>query len=121
VMWVLVIIAPAISVGLTVWSNELTHYRGLSGLATAMTVAAMCTVARAYPSSRPALALLTAAMTLKMIGDTMGISPDLAGLPLGVMVEWRAHVLGAAAGIAATCSGLMQIVQNTSTGAALRA
>jgi rhomboid family GlyGly-CTERM serine protease len=98
--WMLGAMAPAISIGLWCGSPELTHYRGLSGMATAMVVIAMMHLARQFPSSRPAITLLAVAMTLKVSGDALGHSPDMAGLPAGVAVEWRAHVLGAlAAGV----------------------
>lgn len=119
VAWAIMAIAPTISLGLFVWSPDLMHYRGMSGLATAMTVMAMIVVARIKPSSRPLLLLLTVAMALKFIGDVGGISPDIAGLPRDVLVEWRAHALGAAAGVAAILVSLQSKSSDTSTGAAL--
>lgn len=118
VAWVLVAIAPTISLGLWLWSPELTHYRGMSGLATAMIVVAMINIARNNSSSRLVILLFAVALTFKLIGEAFGVSHGLASLDAGVVVEWRAHVLGAMAGGASMLFCGREKMTNTSIGAA---
>lgn len=96
-------IGPMISIGLLLWSADLVQYRGFSGVAMALTVAAMIGIAREYPSHRLAVVVLAVVLAVKVVVEALGISIGFAGLPDGVFVEWRAHVLGALAGLAFAC------------------
>lgn len=103
IAWALAGIGPLISIGLLLWSPDLVQYRGLSGVAMALTVVAMISIAREYPAYRLAVALLAVVLAVKVVGEALEISIGFAGLPDGVLVEWRAHVLGALVGVAFSC------------------
>ena len=92
-------IAPLISLGLMWWTPALQHYRGLSGIAAALTLCVAAELYRTDASSRPWLVFFCIVMTFKIIGDANGITLYPSALPTGVKVEWHAHVLGAAAAV----------------------
>jgi rhomboid family GlyGly-CTERM serine protease len=117
VAWVLVVIAPTISLGLRLWSPDLMHYRGMSGLATAMIVVAMISIARNNSASRGVILLLAIAFAFKLVGEAFGVSHGLTGLDAGVVVEWHAHVLGAMTGVASMLICGREKMTNTSIGA----
>ena len=56
-------------------------------------------VARESPQFRFMVATVAFAMALKLWGDSQGVSLDFGGLPEDVVVDWRAHMVGALAGI----------------------
>ena len=103
----LLLIAPLISIGLLFWSPQLVQYRGLSGITMALTVAAIICLAQKYPSLRVGVALLAVIILAKLLVEVITstttpqplISVGFAGLPSGVSVEWRVHVLGVFAGL----------------------
>lgn len=104
IVWGLAGIGPMISIGLLLWSPDLVQYRGLSGVAMALSVITMISIAREYPSYRLVVGLLAVVLAVKVVGEALGISTGVGGLPDDVVVEWRSHVLGALAGFAFCCS-----------------
>jgi rhomboid family GlyGly-CTERM serine protease len=88
-----------ISAGLLLWQPTLLEYRGLSAIATMLTVAALFVVAKQHRAATIYLVLLGILLSAKLIGEAFGITSVAADLPAGVAVEWRSHVLGAAAGL----------------------
>jgi rhomboid family GlyGly-CTERM serine protease len=95
----LLIGAPLISLVLLLCSPDLLEYRGLSALGVCLTVVAIICVARESPKFHVAIAVLAVALAAKLLGDSQGISLNLGGLPEDVVVDWRAHVVGALAGV----------------------
>ncbi|MBI3715681.1 MAG: rhomboid family intramembrane serine protease [Betaproteobacteria bacterium] len=98
-------IAPVIALALLFVSTDLVGYRGLSAVVSYLFMLAWIAAWGHWPSARPVLALAAAAMAGKMAADAFGFSADLAGLPDGVRVEWRAHLLGITAATLASISG----------------
>ena len=91
--------AVFISLGLMLWQPTLLEYRGLSAIATMLTVAALFVVAKQHRAATIYVVLLGILLSAKLIGEALGITSIAANLPAGVAVEWRAHVLGAATGL----------------------
>ncbi len=88
-----------ISAGLLLWQKTLLEYRGLSAIATMLTVIALFVAAKQHRAATIYVALLGICLGGKLLSEGLGISLGTASLPAGVVVEWRAHVLGAAAGL----------------------
>ena len=95
----MLISAVFISVGLMLWQPTLMEYRGLSAIATMLTVAALFVVVKQHRATTIYVVLLGIMLSAKLIGEALGITSIAADLPAGVAVEWRAHVLGAATGL----------------------
>ena len=88
-----------ISAGLMLWQPALIEYRGLSAIATALTLIALFVMAKQHRAAAIYVVLLAILLSMKLIGEALGFTSVAANLPIGVAVEWRAHVLGAAAGL----------------------
>ena len=98
--------APLISLGLLLAAPDCLYYRGASGLAVLLAVVAGASLwhdarAGSAPRVRAALMLLAAALAVKIAAETRGWSLDWSDLPADVAVAWQAHLLSAAAGMAA--------------------
>lgn len=89
---------PALSAGLLVSSPHLLEYRGASGIATLLALAAATAVWERQPRARPGLLLLGVALAVKTLLDALGLSAGLGSLPPEVRVAWQAHLAGAGLG-----------------------
>lgn len=97
----LAVAAPLVSLLLLSTAPGLDEYRGASGLAAMLAVAAGIACWPDAGRWRPVLlagAVLFAAATG---AAALGMHTSLSSLPLGIAVAWQAHLLGAACGIAA--------------------
>jgi len=110
--WAIFIVSPVISIGLLITSPTLVEYRGLSGLATAMTVAALYGLAYAHRSLRWVIAVLAITLLLKLVAEANGLtfSSHIHSLPEGASVEWRAHLIGALSAIIYALSRSLRIM-----------
>ena len=96
---VLVLGAPAMSLGLLLVAPDLAYYRGASGLVMMLAFVAGAAFWSRRPGLRAILVMLGLVVTVKAILDAAGFAaPGLSGLPTGVHVAWQAHVLGAGIG-----------------------
>lgn len=89
---------PAISIGLLLLSPHLLHYRGASGVAMLLALAAATAMWQSRPAARLGLLLIGLALAIKTLLDATGTLPDLSSLPPGIRVAWQAHVAGALIG-----------------------
>ncbi len=96
---VIVLICAFIAAGVMYLSKELLDYRGLSGIAIALTICALYIVAQKAQTAKIYIALLAIILSLKLLGEFFGMSSAAADLPTDIAVEWRAHMLGALAGL----------------------
>lgn len=92
--------ALLVSLGLLATTPDLQVYRGASGMATMMGVAAACILWHAEPGSRGVIVLLATGAAIKLLLDAGGAMPGYAMLPDGIRVVWQAHALGAILGVA---------------------
>jgi rhomboid family GlyGly-CTERM serine protease len=95
----IVLICAFVGVGVMYLSHELSDYRGLSGIAVALTICALYIVAQDKQISKIYIGLLATILSLKLLGEIFGMTSAAADLPTGIAVEWRAHMLGALAGL----------------------
>jgi rhomboid family GlyGly-CTERM serine protease len=93
------LICAFIGAGVMYLNTALLDYRGLSGIAVALTVAALFIVAQKKQTAKIYIGLLAIILCLKLLGEIFGVSSAAADLPTGIAVEWRAHLLGALAGL----------------------
>jgi rhomboid family GlyGly-CTERM serine protease len=95
---------PAISAGFLLLSPHLGQYRGVSGVAMLLALAAATRMWNDHPEARPGLAVLGAGLAIKTLLDALGMTAATSSLPANVSVAWQAHVYGAVIGwIAARC------------------
>jgi len=90
--------APLISLGLLATAPALVEYRGASGIAVMLAVAAGGVLWPASARWKAAIAFLAAAFAAKTLCEASGLALDATTLPDGVAVAWQAHVLGALLG-----------------------
>jgi rhomboid family GlyGly-CTERM serine protease len=90
--------APLISLGLLAVAPALVEYRGASGLAVMLAVAAGGLLWHASARWKAAIAVIAIAFAAKTLCEASGLSFDATTLPDGVAVAWQAHVLGALLG-----------------------
>ena len=95
---VLLVGAPAISVGLLLTAPGMEHFRGASALPVLLGVASGMSLWRSAPKLRPLLSACCALLGVKILLEAIGISFTLTGLPSGVEVAWQAHLLAIASG-----------------------
>lgn len=97
----LAVAAPAVSLLLFGAMPGLAEYRGASGLAVMLAVAAAIA---SWPQAgrwRPALVAGVIAWAGAGAWQALGAGAGLSSLPPGVAVAWQAHLLGAACGVLA--------------------
>ena len=87
-----------ISLALLSWQPNLMQYRGLSAIGTALTVFGLFIVTRQHRAATIYVALFSVLLLAKLLAEVFGISSSAADLTAGVVLEWRAHVLGALCG-----------------------
>jgi rhomboid family GlyGly-CTERM serine protease len=95
---VLLLGAPAMSIGLLLVAPDLAYYRGASGAVMMLAFAAGAAFWSRKPGLRAILVMLGLVVAVKAILDAAGFASGLSGLPIGVHVAWQAHVLGAGMG-----------------------
>ena len=96
---ILAVAAPLLAAGLLLIAPDCLYYRGASGIAVMLVVLAAATLwPRAALRGRAALCLLGAALIAKIAAEASGFSSGWSDLPLGVIVAWPAHLLGAILG-----------------------
>lgn len=91
--------APLIALALLVWVPGMVVYRGASGLAVTLWVAALDLAWRRRPDLRLPLFAYALPLLSKLAGEAMGWDVALADLPVGVEVAWQAHWAGLACGV----------------------
>jgi rhomboid family GlyGly-CTERM serine protease len=101
----LALAAPLISGGLLLLAPDCLVYRGASGIAVMLVTLAACTLwPTAGKRARAALALLGAALAVKLMAEAGGHAAAWSDLPAEVVVAWQAHLLGAVAAVAAAAA-----------------
>lgn len=90
--------APLISLGLLAGAPGLMEYRGASGLAVMIGVAAGAVMWPASARWKVAISVIAAAFAARTLCEASGLSFDASSLPEGVAVAWQAHALGALCG-----------------------
>lgn len=98
-LWLYCAASPFISLATLLTAPDLVAYRGTSALAV-MTGFAAAGVLWRETRLRAPVVLIASAFALKLMGDALGGSTDLAGLPAGIRVAWQAHAAGALIGSA---------------------
>jgi rhomboid family GlyGly-CTERM serine protease len=88
---------PVLSISLLLLSPHLVQYRGMSGIAMLLAVAAATQLWDSHPKARISLVVLGMALLVKTLLDALGMNA-LSSLPAGVSVVWQSHVSGAVIG-----------------------
>ncbi len=95
---VLLLGAPAISVGLMLTTPAMEHFRGASALSVMLGVVGGAVLWRAAPDLRPLIVLGGGVLGAKIALEAAGLMLTLSGLPDGVHIAWQAHFLALAVG-----------------------
>lgn len=101
ILWLLLLAAPLISLGLFVLAPSMAEYRGASGLATACAVLAAALLWQMGAWWRLGTAAAASAFAARTLLEALSLPLTSATLPDGVVVAWQAHLLGALAGAVA--------------------
>lgn len=91
--------APLIALVLLAWVPGMAVYRGASGLAVTLWVAALDLAWQRRPDLRLPMFACALLLLLKLAGEAMGWDVVLADLPAGVEVAWQAHWAGFVCGV----------------------
>lgn len=98
ILWLLLLAAPLISLGLFALAPSMAEYRGASGLATACAVLAAALLWQMGAWWRIGTAAAGSAFVARTLLEALSMPLSPATLPEGVVVAWQAHLLGALAG-----------------------